>query len=172
MQKKGLGRGLEAILGESIHTVAADQPVLRAIAVDNIRPNPYQPRRNFDEEKIEELTQSIRLHGILQPLLVRNTGSDEYELIAGERRLRAATRAGLKSVPAIVRAAEAQETLEVAIIENVQREDISPVDAAIAYSRLAQEFGLTQEEIARRVGKSRSAIANTMRLLGDRKSVV
>ena len=166
MQKRGLGRGLEAILGESIHTVASDQPTLQLIPVDNIIPNQYQPRTKFDEEKIEELTQSIRLHGILQPLLVRPTDDGKFELIAGERRWRASVRAGMKSVPAIVRSAGPQESLEVAIIENVQREDINAVDAAIAYSRLAQEFNLTQEEIARRVGKSRVAIANTLRLLG------
>ncbi|MEP6755138.1 MAG: ParB/RepB/Spo0J family partition protein [Chthonomonadales bacterium] len=166
MLKRGIGRGLEAILGESIHTVSVDRPTLQLIPVDNIIPNQYQPRTHFDEEKIEELTQSIRLHGILQPLLVRPTEGERYELIAGERRWRASIRAGMKSVPAIVRPAGPQETLEVAIIENVQREEINAVDAAIAYSRLTQEFNLTQEEIARRVGKSRVSIANTLRLLG------
>lgn len=134
------------------------------ISIERIVPNPYQPRRIFDEAKLEELSRSIALHGVLQPVLVRSRGY-LYELIAGERRLQAATRAGLKSIPAIVKSLNDPEMLEVALIENIQREDINALEAALAFRRLSDEFGMTQEDISVRVGKSRTAIANTLRLL-------
>ena len=138
------------------------------VPVDSIVANPFQPRRTFDEEELAELAYSIGLHGILQPVLVRPDPSGEtekYQLVAGERRWRAAQQAGLKQIPVIVRPMADQQALELALIENVQRHDISAIDAAIAYRRLASEFTLSQEQIARRVGKSRSAVANTIRLL-------
>jgi ParB family chromosome partitioning protein len=136
-----------------------------SIEVSAIRPNSRQPRRHFDEDALQELAQSINEVGILLPLIVRPVADGEYELIAGERRWRAAKIAGLEEVPVIVRPASAQDSLEMALIENVQREDISPIDCAVAYRQLAGEFGLSQEEIAQKVGKSRVAVANTLRLL-------
>ncbi|HXG23188.1 MAG TPA: ParB/RepB/Spo0J family partition protein, partial [Chthonomonadales bacterium] len=142
-----------------------DASNVREVRIDHIRPNPYQPRREFDPQKLAELVQSIREHGVLQPVLLRRVAVDSYELIVGERRLRAAHEAGLRTVPALVKECTDAQMLEVALIENVQREDINPVEAASAYQRLITEFGLTQEEIAARVGKARSTIANTLRLL-------
>ena len=160
----------ETVISE---TSSSDNTPLRWLAADAVVANPYQPRRIFDDEELHNLADSIREHGILQPVIVRpldaNNGSDDakerFQLVAGERRWRAAQLAGLTSLPAIVRPVSDQQALELAVIENVQRHDISPLDAAQAYRRLATEFELSQEKIARRVGKSRSAIANTMRLL-------
>ena len=129
-----------------------------------VRPNPYQPRARFAEAALAELAETIRLHGIIQPILVRRE-TDRYVLVAGERRLRAAERAGLQSIPAIVRDVDERQMLEMALVENLQREEINPVEAARAYQRLTEEFGLTQAEIAQRAGKSRAVIANTLRLL-------
>lgn len=161
MQKKGLGRGLGALI-----PVAEEvkQPGALQVEVDRILPNPLQPRRSFDEARIEELASSIREQGMIQPLLVRRSG-DGYELIAGERRLRAAIKAGLEEVPVVVREASDNEALELALIENLQREDLNPLEEASAYQRLQSEFHLTQDEIASTVGKSRPAIANALRLL-------
>lgn len=161
VQKKGLGKGLGALIpGIDTTTDSADVQV----EVARITPNPLQPRRSFDEAKIDELAASVREQGIIQPLLVRRVG-DGYELIAGERRLRAAVKAGLKEVPVVVREAGNSETLELALIENLQREDLNPIEEAAAYQRLQEEFDLTQEEIARRVGKGRPTVANSVRLL-------
>ncbi len=164
MLKKGLGKGLGALISDVTFGNAADS-VLQ-IALDHIKPNPYQPRKQFDPVKLEELAQSIREHGILQPVLLRRMGVDNYELIAGERRYRASHLAELETVPAIIKEYANPQMLEVALIENVQREDINPVDAALAYNQLISEFGMTQEQIAKRVGKARTTIANTLRLLG------
>ena len=133
--------------------------------VETIRPNPYQPRKDFDEGALDELAASVRQLGIIQPLTVRALGGGQYELISGERRLRASRRAGLKRVPAYVREADTEEMLEMAIVENVQREDLNPVEVALGYQRLMEEVGLTQEEVAEKVGKSRPTIANALRLL-------
>jgi ParB family transcriptional regulator, chromosome partitioning protein len=135
------------------------------VEVDNVRPNPYQPRQDFDEEALEELTASIREIGIVQPITVRALGDGRFELISGERRLRAARRAGLKRLPAYVREADTEALLEMAIVENIQREDLNPVEVALGYRRLVDECQLTQEEVAQKVGKSRSAVANALRLL-------
>lgn len=135
------------------------------IPISSIVANTRQPRSQFDDETIAELADSIREFGVIQPLIVRVVGEGRYELIAGERRLRAAQMARLKAVPVVVRQADAQVSLEIALIENVQREDISAIESAIAYRQLADEFGLSQERIAQRIGKSRAAIANTIRLL-------
>src|SRR5262249_22236623 len=134
--------------------------------------NPYQPRRMFTPAALAELADSIREHGIIQPVIVKRTGDQSYELVAGERRVRAAEIVGLASVPAIIRAYEKQKMLEVALIENLQREDINPVDAATACDRLRTEFNLTQEEIAKRVGKAQSTVANTLRILSLPKKLL
>ncbi len=135
------------------------------LSLDRIRLNPNQPRKFFDDEKIEELAESIRRNGILQPVVVRPVDGGSFELVAGERRFRAAVQAGLRSIPAVSRVLDDLETLELALVENIQREDIKPLECAQAYRQLMDGFGLTQEQVAERVGKSRSAVANTLRLL-------
>ena len=136
------------------------------IAVEKIVPNPFQPRQHFDKEKVEELAESIREQGILQPIVVRKTADQKLEIISGERRWRAAQIAKLKEVPVIIREVDDQNSLELALIENIQRADLNPLEEAEAYQRLADEFGLTQEQIALKVGKKRASITNTLRLLG------
>ena len=161
MQKKGLGKGLGALIpgAEEVR-----QPSGLTVELQRIAANPLQPRRVFDETKIEELAASIRDQGVIQPLIVRRNG-DGYELIAGERRLRAAMKAGLKEVPVVVREASDNESLQLTLIENLQREDLNLIEEADAYRRLHEEFHATQEEVAEKVGKSRPAIANSLRLL-------
>lgn len=161
MQKKGLGKGLGAL----IPTAETEGKSWNfQVEVHRIVPNSLQPRRAFDEAKIEELAASIREQGVIQPLVVRRNG-DGYELIAGERRLRAAVKAGVKQVPVVIREASDSEALQLALIENLQREDLNPIEEASAYQRLHTGFGLSQEEIAERVHKSRPTVANSMRLL-------
>jgi ParB family transcriptional regulator, chromosome partitioning protein len=162
LDKKGLGRGLAALIPGAD---PESSPAVSEIPVENVQFNPYQPRTSVDDEKFHELVSSVRVHGVVQPVVVRAKPDGGYELIAGERRLRAARAAGLSTVPAVVRDFSDEQSLEVALIENLQREDINAVDAARAYKRLSDEFGLSQEEIAARLGKSRSGIANTVRLL-------
>src|SRR6266850_221312 len=165
--RKALGKGLEALFpgqGEPRPSPQAGTTEL-LVPVQEVVPNPEQPRRHFDEEALEGLADSIRRHGLLQPLVVRRVAG-RYELIAGERRLRAAGRAGLEKVPVVVRDAHPEDRLELALIENLQRENLTPLEEAEAYRHLVDEYGFTQEEIAERVGKSRPAIANTLRLLG------
>ena len=162
IKKKGLGRGLGALIRDT--APAAARAAERTLEIDAIRVNRFQPRQHFDEAAIAEMVASIREQGIVQPLLVRQLG-DSYELVAGERRLRAARAAGLESVPVVVREMSDREALEIALVENLQREDISPLEEAAAYKRLVAEFDLTQDEVAKRVGKSRPAVANTIRLL-------
>lgn len=161
MNKQRLGRGLQALIPEIEETALSD---VMEIDPADIRENPYQPRKSFAEDKLAELAQSVKLHGILQPLIVRPGGSG-YELVAGERRLRAAKKAGLAKVPVIVKPLTDREVVEIALIENLQREDLNPMEEAQAYRRLMEEFNYTQEELAKSLGKSRSAVANTMRLL-------
>jgi ParB family chromosome partitioning protein len=162
--RKALGKGLEALFpGPAGPLSGATTPSL-TVPVGEIVPNTEQPRRHFDEEALDALAGSIRRHGLLQPLVVRRVAG-HYELIAGERRLRAATRAGLERVPVVVREAEPGERLELALIENVQRENLTPLEEAEAYRHLIDAYGLTQEEIAVRVGKSRPTITNALRLL-------
>lgn len=163
-KKRGLGKGLDALIpgGES---PAANEGVL-LLPVDDIRPNPRQPRSHFSPEALEELAASIREHGVIQPLVVAEAPDGRgYVLIAGERRLQAAKLAGLARVPAVVREASEQQLLELALIENIQRADLNPLETAEAYHQLSEEFGLSHDEIARRVGKSRVAVSNTLRLL-------
>ncbi len=158
-----LGKGLAALLDEM--GTAPLATATNSVPVDLIDPNPRQPRQDFDEARLEELAQSVRERGILQPLLLRPGAAGRYEIVAGERRWRAAQRAGLHEVPAIVRPFDDAATFEAAIIENVQRADLNPLEEADAYNRLAAEFGHTQETIARLTGKARSHIANLLRLL-------
>jgi ParB family transcriptional regulator, chromosome partitioning protein len=166
LPKKGLGRGLSALIpGASEPRIETDSEALSfRVEVDRITPSPFQPRRTFDEAKIEELASSIRNQGIIQPLVVRRNG-DAYELIAGERRWRAAMRAGLTHVPIVVRDASDHEALQLALVENLQRGDLNPIEEANGYRRLLEEFHWSQEEMAEKVGKSRPAITNSMRLL-------
>ncbi len=162
-RRSGLGRGLGALIPND---VAADaDAILQDLPVSQLDPNERQPRGHFDEEALASLTASVRELGVLQPVLVRPSGSGRYELIAGERRWRAAKRAGLPSIPAIVRTAGDVQTLEHALVENLHREDLSPLEEAAAYQQLIEDFGLTHDDLARRVGKSRSAVSNTLRLL-------
>lgn len=162
--KSGLGRGLGALIPGS-ETITAENSIL-LVPVGMLLPNPRQPRSNLQPEALEELTASIREHGVLQPLIVTlGESSGQYILIAGERRLQAARLAGLSSVPVLVRQATDQQRLEMAIIENVQRSDLSALEEAEAYRQLAEDFDLSHEEIATRVGKSRVAVTNTLRLL-------
>ncbi len=157
--KRGLGKGLEALLSDNLLEGAG----VSEIDLTMIDSNPYQPRRDFDEGKLEELAASIKEHGVIQPIIVRRSGT-RYHVIAGERRLRASRIAGLKEIPAIIKEAGESEMMQIAVIENVQRQDLNPVEEASAYKRLIDEFALTQENVSDLVGKSRSAVANTLRL--------
>lgn len=161
-RRGGLGRGLDALIPPSANE--DQQSAFRDLPVSAITANRRQPRTRFDEEAMGALTASVRELGVLQPVLVRDTGGGSYELIAGERRWRAARRAGLATIPAIVRQADDTLSLEQALVENVQREDLSPMDEAAAYQQLIEDFKLTHDELAARVGKSRAAISNTLRL--------
>ncbi len=165
--KPALGRGLGALLKEEGPLRSQQQLVDSSfeIEIQKIQSNPYQPRLDFDQEALQALAKSIRQLGIIQPLTVRLLAHDRFELIAGERRLRAAKMAGLDRVPAYVRTADTEEMLEMALVENVQREDLNPVEVALGYQRLVSECGLRQDQVARRVGKTRSAVTNTLRLL-------
>jgi ParB family transcriptional regulator, chromosome partitioning protein len=155
----GLGRGLGALIPQ------AGGVGLRELPVDAIRPNPWQPRTHFDEQELEELAQSIREHGVLQPVLVSQQGDGTYQLITGERRWRAVKKAGIATVPAMVKEATPQASLELALVENIQRRDLNPLEEAHAFRALLDEHGLTQEQLGQRIGKSRVSITNTLRLL-------
>lgn len=172
-KQRGLGKGLNSIFGQDVEQYlddiqnnAAEAPGRREVElpIEEIRPNPYQPRKEFDKKALEELSESIKTHGIFTPLLVRKSVSG-YDLITGERRLRAAKMAGLKTVPAIQVEFTEEQMMEIAILENVQREDLNPIEEAAAYESLIQKLGYTQEKLAERVGKSREYCANIMRLL-------
>jgi ParB family transcriptional regulator, chromosome partitioning protein len=170
LRRRGLGRGLSALLGEDPQETgpAGQARGAQAVPIERIHPSRFQPRRNFDEETLNSLADSIRAQGILQPLLVRKHPdiADGYEIVAGERRWRAAQRAQLHEVPVIVRELADREMLEIALVENVQRQDLAPLEEAEGYRRLLDEFAHTQEELSRVIGKSRVHITNTMRLLG------
>lgn len=163
-KRKALGRGLSSLIPVS-GIVEDSQSGLLVVPLETISPNPHQPRSRVDQEKLEELADSIRQHGLIQPLIVTQTAPGEYSLIAGERRWRAATLAGLRELPVVVKEASPQDMLELAIIENVQRDDLNAIEEAVAYQQLIDEFGMTQEEVAKRVGKSRPTVANLVRLL-------
>jgi ParB family chromosome partitioning protein len=161
-RRSGLGRGLGALI--PAEPTNAPGSGLRDIALARIRPNPHQPRTHFDEEALASLVDSIRAVGVLQPVLVRDVGEGEYELIAGERRCRAARRAGLLSIPALVQVADDAASLEEALVENLHREDLNPLDEAAAYQQLIEDFHLTHDTVAHRIGKSRAAVSNALRL--------
>jgi ParB family chromosome partitioning protein len=165
-KKNALGRGLGALI-EGVEKEVLEKKVEAnlQIAIESIEANPFQPRTRFDEQALEELASSIKQLGIVQPLTVRETGSGRFQLIAGERRLRAAKIAGLTHVPAFIRTADDQAMLELALVENIQREDLDAVEVAISYQRLIEECKLTQEQLSERVGKQRSTVANYLRLL-------
>lgn len=171
MERKALGKGLEALIsgfaqkGREELTRPAGGHAIQEIDIHKIVPNRYQPRRVYAEEGLKELSDSIKEKGVIQPVILRKADDSGYELIAGERRLRAAQMAGLKTIPAIIKEATTSELLELALIENIQREDLNPIEEANAYERLIKEFKLTQEEVAKRVGKPRSSVTNYLRLL-------
>jgi len=160
-QRRGLGKGLEALIPVTEEPTAG----LTEVPVATITPNPMQPRTALDVEAMEELAASIKEHGLIQPLIVTQQGPERYQLIAGERRWQASRMAGLATVPVIIKEASPQQVLEIALVENIQRADLNPLEEAAAYRQLVEEFGLTQEQVAERVGKSRVAVTNTMRLL-------
>ena len=162
--QKGLGRGLGALLGDFSDTTAEDS-AFKQLPLHRVEPNPDQPRQDFNEEELQSLAESIRVHGVIQPLTVRETGDGYYQIIAGERRWRASRLAGLTEIPALVIEADDKTAKELALIENLQRQDLNSVEEALGYQSLMDDFGLTQEEAAERVGKSRSAVANALRLL-------
>jgi ParB family chromosome partitioning protein len=190
-KKSALGKGLNALLpseeeqdekepersknrkgddvsGSQLYSFEEGARLLGRVAevdVDNIRPNPYQPRQEFNDAALDELAESIKQLGIIQPITVRSLGDGQFEIISGERRLRAARRAGMQRLPAFVRKADSEEMLEMALVENVQREELNPIEVALGYQRLIEEVGLTQEQVAEKVSKSRATVANFLRLL-------
>ena len=182
-KKKGLGRGLESLFGiyeedsnknitnqSTATTAKSAEKALNSgdvleLNINKINPNPNQPRKNFDEEALQELASSIKLHGVIQPLVVTKQSSDSYMIIAGERRWRAAKMAGLEKVPVVIKAYTEKQIKEISLIENLQREDLNPIEAARAIKQLMDEYNLTQETVSDRIGKSRSSVANTLRLL-------
>ena len=172
-KKRALGRGLSALLENADTDITSkysgnETPVagsVTEIAIASISPNPFQPRKTFSAEALQELVDSIKIHGVIQPVTVRKVGNDNYQLVSGERRFRASTLAGLDTIPAYVKIANDQSMLEMALIENIQRENLDPIEVAESYQRLINECRLTQEEMAERVGKSRASVANFMRLL-------
>ena len=162
-KSSGLGKGLGALLGDNFSMEPAGGP--SALPISQVESCAAQPRKNFDQDKLEELAESIRQHGVIQPLTVRKLASGYYQIIAGERRWRAARLAGLEEIPAVIIEADDRKATELAMIENLQREDLNPIEEAEGFRVLVEEYGLTQEQAAQRVGKSRSAVANAMRLL-------
>ncbi len=174
MNRKALGKGIDALIPDfeiGVPQSGGVGPGPAEILVDDIVPNKLQPRKYFDDDKLEELVLSIQEKGILQPVIVQKGKGNHYELIVGERRWRAGKKAGLKKIPAIIREVSTAESLEIAIIENIHRHDLNPIEEANAYSQLANEFGLTQDKLAKRLGKNRASIANTLRLLKLPKGV-
>ena len=167
--KKGLGKGLDSLISEKFDTEKVNNETTDVsretfVKVTQVEPNNGQPRRNFNEDSLQELADSIKQHGIIEPLIVQKKGN-VYKIIAGERRWRAARIAGLKEIPVILKEYTDQEVFEIALIENIQREDLNPIEEALAYKKLIDEFGLKQDDVANRVGKSRVAVTNSMRLL-------
>ena len=160
----GLGRGLDALI-DTTHVATAGSSSINEIALDKIYANPDQPRHTFDEEALEELAQSIRDHGVISPITLRKDANNQYMIIAGERRYRAAKMAGLNAIPAYIRTAKDEQVMEWALIENIQREDLDAIEIALAYQRLMDEYHLTQERMSERVGKKRATVANYLRLL-------
>ncbi len=170
MKKKALGRGLSALLSDTPETGRLEEAPLASgnmneIAISEIEVNPFQPRKNFDKESLSELADSIKVHGIIQPVTVRKLARNQYQLISGERRFQAARLAGLKTIPVYVRSADDQQMLEMSLIENIQRENLNPIEIALSYQRLLTECNLKQDELGNRVGKNRTTVTNYLRLL-------
>lgn len=165
MEKKALGKGLSALLPSSKASRPTEPDDVQRVRIENIVPNRYQPRHTFPEEELAELAASIKESGVLQPIMVRRKGDGIYELISGERRWRASKEAGLETIPVVIRNCSDQESLLLALVENLQREDLNPIETARAYSRMMNEFGLTQDAIAVKVGRDRSSVANFVRLI-------
>ena len=162
--QRGLGKGLGAIFGD-VYEESAEKSPYQLLPLHKVEPNRSQPRQDFDEEELEALADSIRTHGIIQPLTVRQLDSGYYQIIAGERRWRASRMAGLSEIPAVIIEADDKKSMELALIENLQRQDLNPIEEALGYDTLMRDYGLTQDETSQRVGKSRSAVANALRLL-------
>ena len=162
--QKGLGRGMGALLGD-FEDATVEKSAYQILPIHKVEPNPGQPRQDFDEEELQSLADSIATHGVVQPLTVRKISGGYYQIIAGERRWRAARIAGLREIPAVIMEADDRKTMELALIENLQRQDLNPVEEALGYRTLMEEYGLTQEDTSSRVGKSRPAVANALRLL-------
>lgn len=177
MAKKGLGKGLGALFetdSPSVFETPTQQTSSDSVVtlkISKVEPNKDQPRKVFDEEKLEILSESIKIHGVIQPIIVKEAKGGYYQIIAGERRWRASRMAGLKEIPAIIRTYDEMTSMEVALIENLQREDLNPIEEALGYKALLDEFSLTQENVSQRVGKSRSAVANSLRLLSLNKEI-
>ena len=163
---KGLGKGLGALLGDFSEEPVYEKSAYQKLPIYKVEPNPDQPRQDFDEEELQLLADSISVHGVIQPLTVRELSSGYYQIIAGERRWRAARLANLSEVPVVIIEADDKKAMELALIENLQRQDLNPVEEALGYQTLINEYGLTQEDTAKQVGKSRPAVANALRLLG------
>lgn len=170
-KQRGLGRGLGALLGDPILEPEQDSKSTQQVSLQKVEPNPLQPRRAFDEEALAQLADSIAQHGVIQPLTVREMDGGFYQIIAGERRWRAARMAGLSEIPVVVLNVDDKTAMELALIENLQRQDLNPMEEARGYQSLMQDYALTQEQVAEQVGKSRSAVANALRLLGLSESV-
>jgi len=162
--KHGLGKGMLALIDENTVSEIEQNQIVK-IPVENIIPNRYQPRKKFNEETLKELAISIKENGIIQPVIVSNLGNGKYELIAGERRWKAAQLAGIPEIPAIIRDCSENERLEIALVENIQREDLNPIEEALAYKEILERLSITQDELAQKIGKNRSSITNTLRLL-------
>ena len=163
--QKGLGKGLGALMGDFMEETADSRSPYQLLPIYKVEPNPGQPRQDFDDEELQSLADSIATHGVVQPLTVRKLPSGYFQIIAGERRWRAARLAGLKEIPVVVIEADDKKTMELALIENLQRQDLNPIEEALGYQTLMQDYGMTQEETAQQVGKSRPAVANALRLL-------
>ena len=163
--QKGLGKGLGALMGDFMDDAPATKSPYQLLPLHKVEPNPDQPRQDFDEEELQSLADSIAVHGVVQPLTVRELPTGYYQIIAGERRWRASRLAGLREVPAVIIEADDKKVMELALIENLQRQDLNPVEEALGYQTLMSEYGMTQEETAKQVGKSRPAVANALRLL-------
>ncbi len=163
--QKGLGKGLGALMGDFMEETTASKSPYQLLPLHKVEPNPEQPRRDFDPEELESLADSIATHGVMQPLTVRQLPSGYYQIIAGERRWRAARLANLKEIPAVIIEADDKKTMELALVENLQRQDLNPVEEALGYQALITEYQMTQEDAAKQVGKSRPAVANALRLL-------
>jgi ParB family chromosome partitioning protein len=173
VKKRGLGRGLDALLGPAAKIAQpSEHHVLDEIPVEWIKPGKYQPRKEFDEESLQELSASIKAQGILQPIVIRPTGKDQYEIIAGERRWRAAQLAEMEKIPAVIREVDDEAAVAMSLIENIQREDLNPLEQSRALQRLIEEFDLTHQQVADAVGKSRTAVTNLLRLLSLSPAVI